>query len=1030
MKTRLPLLAVLLFALRAEAAVFKINGHSFTVPDGFEVQLVAGPPLVDRPVSAAFDENGRLYVTDSSGANEDLDKQLVSRPHRVVRLEAADTQGRFTKASVFADQLTFPEGAMWLRGSLYVSGVPSIWRLIANGPDGVVGGREEWFKAKTLTHCGNDLHGPYFGPDGWIYWCKGAFAEQHLTLGNGSEFTTRASHIFRSRLDGSGLEPVMTGGMDNPVGLVFTPEGERILSGTFFQNPANGRRDGLIHAIYGGVYGKPNDVLEGHPRTGDLMPIMTHLGPAAACGLARYASTSFGGDYRNNLFAACFNLHKVTRHVLVPEGASYQTRDSDFLTCDNPDFHPTDIVEDADGSLLILDTGGWYKLCCPTSQLYKPDVLGAIYRVRRVDAPIPLDARGLDLNWEKMSAPAAVTLLDDPRPMVTRRAIARLASLGAEAVPVLAEALKSPSVERRRNAVWALTQIDDVAARAGVREALGDADESVSHVAAHSASLWRDAAATSKLTGLLGGKAPALQRVAAEALGRIGDKSATAALLAQTSAEHDRALEHSITYALLELADREGTAPGLKTANPRTQRDALLALDQMKGGGVQPEQVLALRQSPDAALRESAWFVVCRHSEWGAAISGFLAQRLAASAATGAERGELTRLLAQFAGNGAVQEMLVGTVKDETKPKDVRLGALRAMGQASLKAPPPAWLDELAKLLAGSDAELLDEAISTTRALAIPKDRLAEFTGAFSRAGRDERLPAETRLAALNAAPGSLGPMDDRLLGFLREQLSPTHPPMTRAAAAAAVGKGVFTRDQLLDLAGILEGAGPLEINRLLPAFESGGDEAVGLKVLATLEHARSVEDLRADIVRTWLTKFPASVQPPGETLLTRLGIDPAKQKAHLDELSASLKDGDIVRGQAVFNSQKASCTVCHAIGYLGGNFGPDLTAIGKVRSERDLLEAIVYPSASFVRSFEPFVVVTKSGVEQIGLLRKDSPEEIILALGPGNEVHIPRAEVAEMRPGSVSVMPAGFDQILSRQELADLIAFLKGGRW
>jgi hypothetical protein len=121
---------------------------------------------------------------------------------------------------------------------------------------------------------------------------KGAPAEQHYVLSGGRSFVTRAAHIFRCRLDGSGIEPVMTGGMDNPVQVVFTPTGERIFTTTFFQHPGGGKRDGLIHAIYGGVYGKPNEVLNGHPRTGDLMPIMTHLGPAAACGLARYASSS------------------------------------------------------------------------------------------------------------------------------------------------------------------------------------------------------------------------------------------------------------------------------------------------------------------------------------------------------------------------------------------------------------------------------------------------------------------------------------------------------------------------------------------------------------------------------------------------------------------------------------------------------------------------------------------------------------------------------------------------------------------
>src|SRR5207253_10307050 len=111
--------------------------------------------------------------------------------------------------------------------------------------------------------------------------------------------------------------------------------------------------------------------------------VLTHLGPAAPCGLHRYESDVFGRHYKDNIFACLFNLQKVTRHVLIPDGATFKTRDEDFLVSDNKDFHPTDVIEDADGSLIVVDTGGWYKICCPTSQLSKPDVLGAIYRVRR-----------------------------------------------------------------------------------------------------------------------------------------------------------------------------------------------------------------------------------------------------------------------------------------------------------------------------------------------------------------------------------------------------------------------------------------------------------------------------------------------------------------------------------------------------------------------------------------------------------------------------------------------------------------------
>src|SRR5438105_1123320 len=322
----------LLIEVAASAGTVQIGDHTFHLPDGFTIERVAAPPVVMRPVTADFDESGRLYVADSSGSRDDVKKQLAEKPHRILRLEPANSNGVFEKSSVFADRMMFPEGTLWFRDALYVATPPSIWRLSEGG------GRSEWFAGKTLTGCANDLHGPYLGPDGWIYWCKGAFAQQTYELPGKSPLVTRAAHIFRCRPDGSGIEPVMTGGMDNPVDVVFTPGGERIFTTTFLQHPGGGKRDGLIHAVYGGVYGKVWDPIEEHPRTGDVLPVLSHLGAAAPCGLTRYESDIFGGNYRDNLFTCCFNMHKVTRHVLKPEGATFQSTDSDFLVSDNLDF--------------------------------------------------------------------------------------------------------------------------------------------------------------------------------------------------------------------------------------------------------------------------------------------------------------------------------------------------------------------------------------------------------------------------------------------------------------------------------------------------------------------------------------------------------------------------------------------------------------------------------------------------------------------------------------------------------------------
>src|SRR5439155_22042479 len=152
------------------------------------------------------------------------------------------------------------------------------------------------------------------------------------------------------------------------------------------------------------------------------MPVLVHQGPSAPCGLHRYESDQFGADYQNNVFSCQINLRKVSRHVLKPSGATYSTEDSDFVVSDNTDFHPTVVLEDADGSLLVINTGGWYKLCCPTSQLSKPDVLGAIYRIRRKGAPRIDDPRGLKLGWASILPADLAKRLDDPRPAVCNRA--------------------------------------------------------------------------------------------------------------------------------------------------------------------------------------------------------------------------------------------------------------------------------------------------------------------------------------------------------------------------------------------------------------------------------------------------------------------------------------------------------------------------------------------------------------------------------------------------------------------------------
>jgi putative heme-binding domain-containing protein len=264
------------------------------------------------------------------------------------------------------------------------------------------------------------------------------------------------------------------------------------------------------------------------------------------------------------------------------------------------------------------------------------------------------------------------------------------------------------------------------------------------------------------------------------------------------------------------------------------------------------------------------------------------------------------------------------------------------------------------------------------------------------------------------------------MFAFLRAQLDSDRPVATRTVAADVLARAKLDSEQLVALTETLKTVGPMELDRLLDAFAASADEKVGRGLVAALKASPVRSSLRVEALKPRLAKFGPKVQPQAAELYATLEADTAKQKAKLEELLTTLKDGDVRRGQAVFNSPKAACASCHAIGYLGGKLGPDLTRIGQVRSERDLLESIVFPSASFVRSYEPVLVATKNGKTFNGLIRKETPDEIVLATGADQEERIARSNIVDIQPSNVSIMPAGLDQQLTPRELADLVAFLK----
>jgi len=1013
------------------AETFRCGDVGISVPDGFTVERAAGPPLVERPVTLAFDEEGCLYVADSSGSNAKLVEQQADPRHRIVRLEDRDGDGVFDARTVFADRLMMLQGTLWYRGSLYAAAGPQIWRLTDTDGDGVADDRSVWFDGKTLTGCGNDMHGPYLGRDGWFYWCKGGFAEQTHDLPGKPGWKTRASHIFRARPDRpvAEIEVVMTGGMDNPVDVAFTAAGERLLSATFLEHPAGGKRDGVIHALYGGVYGKEHGVLDGHPRTGGLLPPLVQLGPAAACGLHVHSGYGLGDDFAGDAFACGFNLRTVSRHRLTPHGATFTTVDEPFVTADAADFHPTDVLEDADGSLLVVDTGGWYKLCCPTSQLEKPAVLGAIYRVRRLTAAPALDPRGRRIDWRNLDAAGLTALVGDPRPAVAGRAIDALRRAGppaTAAVAALAAASSTP-VATRRDAVWTLAGIDGDEARAAVRCGLTDTSAEVRQAAAHVAGLTRDPLAVDALDAMLSGPDAGCSRAAAEALGRIGTAAAVRAVLAACTRAGDRASEHSLTYALIESGHPELLVAAIDHPEPRIRRAALVALDQ--GGGEQTvslrDRVLAACRDDDPGLRETGWWLAAGHPDWAEALAGQLPAELQRAVDRPEESPRIVGLVGRLTANEAIATAVAAAAGAGTGSQGKPLEVMRT---ARLVTTPDAWVDALVAIIDSGSPAASADAIETLARLAVSPE---------------QRTRIRPRLLAIAAAPGLSpklctllvqvaggtdplpAPVAERLLAILVSAgPSGDASPLDRAAAATALAASRLSDDQLATLAPALARLPANDVAQLLPLFKTRGGSPLVAALAAVAGHG-DPSSISRDTVAAAVAALPAGDEPGGRQLLERIDAARAGQREAYEKLAAALPPGDPARGHGVFVSAKAACTGCHAMAYVGGRIGPDLSKIGKIRTERDLLEAIVLPSASFVRSYEPVTVLTEDGRAFSGIVREETPAEVVIQTNVTTSERIPREAIESIEPGTVSLMPKGYDTILSPQELADLVAFL-----
>ena len=150
------------------------------------------------------------------------------------------------------------------------------------------------------------------------------------------------------------------------------------------------------------------------------------------------------------------------------------------------------------------------------------------------------------------------------------------------------------------------------------------------------------------------------------------------------------------------------------------------------------------------------------------------------------------------------------------------------------------------------------------------------------------------------------------------------------------------------------------------------------------------------------------------EQLFDRLMAEPAPAPASADE------------GRQIYDKL---CAQCHKFGAIGKEVGPDLTTVTSRLKKKDIVESILWPSKTISDQYEMALVQTKTGDVISGMVQRENAQAVFLitAEAPDKPIRVLKAQIAERKKSSVSIMPEGLVDTLGVGPVSSLVTFLLG---